>query len=261
MKLEVLSRLPNRATGRPSLLFVHGAWLDAGCWDEHFLAFFAGRGYPAHAVSLRGHGGSPGSVHWASMADYVEDVASVAAHLPAPPVVIGHSMGGGVAQKYLETHEAPGGVLLGSMPPHGMAMSFMDAMRRHPLRWLQANFSMNSKSLFATPELCREFFFSPATPDADIIRSMGRSNDESQRALFDMTLPHLIDPTRVKTPLLVLGGEKDVVIPPRDVIETARRYRTEAHILPGVPHAMMLDAHWPNAAEAIASWLDARFAA
>jgi len=40
------------------LLFVHGAWHAAWCWDEHFLGFFADRGFRAVAVSLRGHGAS-----------------------------------------------------------------------------------------------------------------------------------------------------------------------------------------------------------
>jgi len=260
MTLEVLSRLPEQATGKPPLLFVHGAWLAAWCWDEYFLPFFAERGYPAYAVSLRGHGASRGALHWAGMADYVADVVEVVASLSAPPVLIGHSMGGGVVQKYLERNEAAGAILFASMPPHGMSSSFMDAMRRHPLRWLQANFSMNTKSLFDTPELCREFFFSSATSDAEIVRLMRRADDESYRALYDMTLPNLIDPGEVRTPLLVLGGEKDVVIPPRDVLETARRYKAEAQILLGQPHAMMLDGLWREAARAVEAWLSARTA-
>jgi pimeloyl-ACP methyl ester carboxylesterase len=259
MNLEVLSRLPETANGKPPLLFVHGAWLSADCWDQNFLPYFAERGYPAHAVSLRGHGRSPRSLHWASMTDYVADVAEVAAKLPEPPVLIGHSMGGGVVQKYLETHDAPAAILLGSMPPHGMSAAFMDAWRRHPMRWLQANFSMNTKCLFASPGLCREFFFSASMPDAEIIGAMRSASDESLRALFDMSLPHFLNPARVKTPIHVIGGEKDVVIPPRDVEETARRYQTEARVLADVPHAMMLDLHWRKAADAVADWLAAQF--
>src|SRR5512141_2985715 len=42
------------------LLFVHGAWHAAWCWDEHFLDFFAGQGFAVHALSLQGHGASEG---------------------------------------------------------------------------------------------------------------------------------------------------------------------------------------------------------
>ena len=86
------------------LLFVHGAWHAAWCWDEYFLNFFADKGYRALALSFRGHGGSSTDkpLRACSVADYVEDISVVADSLPAPPVVIGHSMGGLIVQKYLE---------------------------------------------------------------------------------------------------------------------------------------------------------------
>jgi pimeloyl-ACP methyl ester carboxylesterase len=31
----------------PPLLFVHGAWHAAWCWDENFLGFFADMGFRA----------------------------------------------------------------------------------------------------------------------------------------------------------------------------------------------------------------------
>jgi pimeloyl-ACP methyl ester carboxylesterase len=36
------------------LLFVHGAWHAAWCWDENLPDFFADKGFRAVAVSLRG---------------------------------------------------------------------------------------------------------------------------------------------------------------------------------------------------------------
>ncbi len=77
-----------------------GAW----CWEEHFLDWFAARGYPgARSPSLRGHGESEGrdSLDGYSLDDYAEDVAQAAADLPRPPVLIGHSMGALVVQKAL----------------------------------------------------------------------------------------------------------------------------------------------------------------
>ena len=43
--LEVLSRLPADASRQTPLLFVHGAFTGAWCWEEHFLPFFADAGY------------------------------------------------------------------------------------------------------------------------------------------------------------------------------------------------------------------------
>ena len=89
-ELEVLCRTP-AGTARPTpLLFVHGAYTAAWCWDENFLPWFAEQGYAAYAVSLSGHGGSRGRAYLDSfsIADYVADVADVVAQLPAPPVLI-----------------------------------------------------------------------------------------------------------------------------------------------------------------------------
>lgn len=58
------------------LLFIHGAWHAAWCWDEHFLDFFADQGFRAVAVSLRGHGASTVSkpLNSITFTDYVDDV-------------------------------------------------------------------------------------------------------------------------------------------------------------------------------------------
>jgi pimeloyl-ACP methyl ester carboxylesterase len=123
--LEVIDK--GSGEGAPPLLFVHGAWHGAWCWDDHFLDFFADKGFRALALSLRGHGKSSTDkrLNRFSIADYVDDVRSVAEALPVPPVVIGHSMGGFVVQKYLESNAAPAGVLLASAPPKGVNKSLM----------------------------------------------------------------------------------------------------------------------------------------
>ena len=104
------------------LLFVHGACHAAWCWDEHFLDFFADKGYRAVALSLRGHGASSLSkpLKSCSIADYVDDVHAVVGNLGSPPVLIGHSMGGFVVQNYSGMHGAPAGVIMAPGTPQGL---------------------------------------------------------------------------------------------------------------------------------------------
>ena len=119
--IESIDKGSSSDTHPTPLLFVHGGWHGAWCWDEHFLDFFAGAGYRAIALSVRGHGNSPTTkpLSSCSIADYrVEDVRSVSDGLPTPPVLIGHSMGGFVVQKCLDDRSAPAAVLLASMPSH-----------------------------------------------------------------------------------------------------------------------------------------------
>jgi pimeloyl-ACP methyl ester carboxylesterase len=103
--LEVVERLPDSDAGRPPLLFVHGLGHGSWCW-EHWLDGVAAAGYPAYAVSLRGHAGSSGRLGTARLSHYVDDVVRTALGLPRPAVLVGHSMGGLVARSAL--HQAGG---------------------------------------------------------------------------------------------------------------------------------------------------------
>jgi pimeloyl-ACP methyl ester carboxylesterase len=258
--LEVIDKGCESDVHPAPLLFVHGAWHAAWCWDEYFLKFFADKGYRALALSLRGHGNStsPKALRWCSIADYVEDVESVAASLAVRPVVIGHSLGGGIVQKYLEKHYAPAAVLLASMPPRGALGFTMRTARRVPLRAMKAMFTGNSLSYFATPELARAAFFSTQVCDADVARYAARLQNESVRSGYDGLFLNLPRPKRITAPILVLGGELDRCIATKEVHATARAYQTEAEVVLGVAHNMMLEPKWALVAERIDTWLSAR---
>ena len=260
MKLEILSRRPAGDPRPTPLLFVHGAWHAAWCWDVHFLDFFAQHGYAAHAVSLRGHGASDGreGLRWARIAGYVEDVAQAAATLSSPPVLIGHSMGGLVVQKYLEVHAAPAGVLLASAPPAGVLATTLRIAARHPLIFAKVNLTWSLYPLVATPALAREAFFSPEMDD-DLVRDYAhRLQDESYLGFLDMLALNLPRPARIKTPMLVLGGARDTIFHVHEIEATARAYATRAEIFPDLAHDMMLEPRWQSAAERILAWLDTR---
>lgn len=260
MKIETLTKMPDRPARPTPLLFVHGAWHGAWCWDEHFLGYFADLGYEAHALDLRGHGASEGleRLRRTRIADYVRDMVKVAENLRAPPVVIGHSMGGMVVQKYLERHPAPAGVLLASVPPYGAIGATMHILAHHPLAFLKANLTLSLYPLVATPALVRAAFYSARMPQAEVERYAAKLQGESYFGFLDMLAFALPRPQRVKTPLLVLGGGEDALFPPAAVESTARAYGTQAEIFTGMAHNMMLEPGWENVASRIATWLNDR---
>ena len=257
--LEVIEKGAVSEAHPVPLVFVHGAWHAAWVWDEHFLTFFADRGYRALAVSLRGHGGSRTTkrLRDCSFADYLEDVNSVADDLPTRPVVVGHSMGGFIVQKYLESRSAPAGVLMASMPPQGYLASGLRWIRRHP--WHFAKLTITGKSLpyVSTPELARERFFCAHTPASVVSTYATRLQEESARSGLD-GLRNLPRPDRVTTTMLVLGALDDGAVTREEVAATARAYRTEAEFFPHMGHNMMLEPGWSAVAERIDDWLRAR---
>jgi pimeloyl-ACP methyl ester carboxylesterase len=148
------------------LLFVHGGWHAAWWWDDHFLDFFAAAGYRAVALSLRAHGTSPTTkpVRKVSIADYLDDVGATADKLGDHPVLIGHSLGGFVVQRYLENHRAPAAVLVASVPPQGVLGMGFRVWRRHPLISIRSFAGGTLLEFIDTPALTRDYLFCADTP-------------------------------------------------------------------------------------------------
>jgi pimeloyl-ACP methyl ester carboxylesterase len=260
MNLEMISKYPLKSCHPMPLLFIHGMMHGAWCWDVHFLQYFAHHGFAAHAVNLRGHGTSEGRerLRWTRIAEYVEDVADVVRRLPSPPILLGHSMGGFVIQKYLEDHTAPGAVLLSSPSPAGLLGTVLRIAQRHPLAFAKVNVTLSLLPVIATPQLAREAFFSEDVPDEQLLIYWNQMQDESYMALLDMVALDLPKPAKITTPLLVLGVAHDNMLAPGEIAATARAYNTQAEIIPDVAHDSMLDPRWQSVAERILAWLDER---
>jgi pimeloyl-ACP methyl ester carboxylesterase len=169
--------------------------------------------------------------------------------------VIGHSLGGFVVQKYLENHDAAGGVLLSSPPPSGMLRTVVKVARRRSLVFARCIATFSLAPMIATPELAREAFYSADFPEGELRAYWKRMEDESYMAFLDMLALDLPKPEKVKAPVLVLGAARDAMVGASDVEATARAYHTQAQIIPGVAHNSMLEAQWERAAERILAWL------
>ena len=257
MKLEIISRYPPDGARSTPLLFVHGALHGAWCWEAHFLHYFAQHGFAAHAVNLRGHGNSEGQdrLRWTRIADFVDDLTNATAKLASPPILIGHSMGGVVIQKYMEDHSTPGAVLLTTPPPTGLLPTAIRIARRHPLRFLRINLTLSLYPLVSMPALAREAFFSDL-PDEQLQEYWAQMQDDSFRAFLDMVALDLPKPPKQRSPVLVLGAARDNMLTPNEIEATAKAYGTRAEIIPDVAHNMMLERRWRTVAERILIWLN-----
>lgn len=262
-RLEVLSRAPAAPRNVPPLLFVHGAWHAAWCWDEYFLGYFASRGFFAHAVSLRGHGGSEGKdrLRFARLGDFVDDLEHAVDTLPARPVLVGHSFGGLVVQKYLERRQAPLAILLASVPPSGAWGIALRRLREQPLDVFKSNLTLSLWPLVADPETARRSLFSPEMPRAEAARHHARLQDEAVLAYFESLLFTPVSTGQVSAPIVVMGAERDRMISRAEVEATAKAYGVEPIFAPGCAHDMMLDPGWRQVADRIASEVEIRFPA
>lgn len=256
--LEFRSRLPAQKTSQPPLLFVHGGYCDAWCWEPYFLPWFAARGYPAHALSLRGHGASAGAetLLISGLADYEADVEYAAAQLSEPPILIGHSMGAAIVELIVAKRPVRGAALLAPIPPAGLLPIATRLATHHPDYLVQMSNFDPSRLSAAVLETLRPFYFGNDVDPRVLAEAALHLNRESPRALFDLSLRlHWALPQSEPPPLLVLGAEGDRICLPDDVRATAQHHGVDAVVVAGLAHMLMLEPEYETAAAPLLKWL------
>ena len=262
VELEIIARRPERGRrDRPRLLFVHGICVGAWIWDEHFLPFFAEAGFEAHAVSLRGHGGSGGRDRLSSwrLADYTDDLHEAVRRVGGPLAVIGHSLGGAIVQDWLRTGgTAVATALLASVPPWGLAVSVSRMLLTSPALFREVAAMSVRGARAADPEIMRRGLFSDGLPADVYARFVRRIQDESPLVVAELQgwRPLAPLPWRVP-PIFVLGGAADRFVPSDEVWRTAAYYGVEPMMVPGLAHTVMLEPQWEVVARALLAWLTA----
>ncbi|GIG90123.1 alpha/beta hydrolase [Plantactinospora endophytica] len=243
---EVRAATPEAPEGKPPLLFVpgfgHGAWAFA----EHWLEHAASRAFPAHAVSLRGHGGS-GPAPKATLRAYAHDVVQVATSLNRQAVLVGHGAGALVVAHALARYPARAGVLVA--PVFGGWGTLGGALARNPVGTLPA--------VFGGPlRLSHRQLFSRELPDTAAREYTARLGRASARAQWQLLRHRAAEPAVGNPPMLVVGSPDDRVVPPSALTRAAGRYGVAPLLFPGMGHDLMLDARWREPIDAILDWLD-----
>lgn len=230
-------------------VLVHGAWHGGWCWDD-VAASLRERGHEVEVVDLPGHD-RPGdrSRTWNSAGAYVEAVSSAVGTCVEPPILVGHSMGGYVVQRFLERTSVRKAVLVASVPRHGTLVPYLRAIRRHPAPALMALATADFYRLVGSIDLTRDLFFSPDTPEATVRHTFERLQGESALAIASMTLRR-VKPDRVATPVHVIAGRHDQIFTVAEERALAHAYDADLEVLDG-GHDLMLDTCWPVLSDAL----------
>jgi pimeloyl-ACP methyl ester carboxylesterase len=218
------------------------------------MPHFSERGFACATFDLRGHGESEGreNLHEYRLADYVDDLGQVAGSFEKKPVVIAHSMGGLVAQKYAQDHEVAGLALLASVPISGVGYGYA---RAHPIPFLKFLFTRSGKAMINGEKLAKSLFFSPGIPVDQFSKFYSRLQDESPRALTELVSGIPWKPLKGGPPLMVAKAGRDCVIPGGRLSDTAKLYGVEAQQVDTLAHDVMLDVDWSKAVGLVDSWL------
>jgi pimeloyl-ACP methyl ester carboxylesterase len=255
--IYVETQQPERRSRKPPLLLVHGALTGSWLWSS-FGAYFAERGWEAHAMNLRGHYTSDlADLGETSMRDYANDIGVAIRQLGRPPVVIGWGMGALAAMLHTEQNRVLGLVLLAPSPPAG-------ALPRRP----------SEHELKAVPPVYDASWWGWLQPWDRLIDAMPDMNEdelekmqemlagarESGSARRERMMGVPVDAARIAVPALVIGAGLDDVIHPSEARRTADLLGATYEYFPSASHfgLVMGSESWPQVAGSVLGWLEER---
>ena len=257
--LEVFSCLPDTPTSRPDLLFIHGAFAGAWMWTETYMPYFADRRLPlprtVAARPWRQRRSRPASTgcRWP---DYVDDVRMVIEALTIDPVLLGPFDG------WIRRPEIPGTTCgsggcaaLLSPPPQGLIAAQFHLLLQKPQLYLEINRILAGN--YTETDTLKEALFAGEVDQKMLEVWLGRMQNESQRAIWDMSmfnLPNLY--CMQKVPMLIVGAEMDALVPAFLAQSTAHTYGEPCHILRGMGHAITHEKDWSKGAALVLNWLE-----
>ena len=228
--------------------------MQGGSWYlRTWLYAAAHAGWDAWALNLRGHHGSRPvqDLGRVSVLDYVEDVHDCLRTL-REAVVIGHSMGGLVAQKAAEGGRVRAAVFVASAPPKGIRAL------TGPVLWRMPRYAMailRSRPFMIAPDDAAALLGNRMTAEQQAW-AYPQLVAESGRAAREMALGSIaVDPAGIRCPTLVLGAEHDRITPASVERRIAAHYGSEYLEAAGHAHMLMLEEGWELLFGQVLSWL------
>lgn len=246
VRREVLAARPEGPVNAAPVLFVPGFGGGAWAYAEHWLEHTAGRGFPAYAMSPRGHGTS-GSAPKADLRAYVHDVTQVAAGLPRQVALVGHGAGALIVAMALARYPARAAVLVA--PVFGGLRAGLAALGRNPVGVGRAVFGGGLRPR-------RRQLFSADLPEPAQRGYLARRGRASARAQWQLGLHRGPEDPVGDPPVLVLGSPDDTLVGRAGLARVAHRYGGAPLLFPGMGHDLMLDARWAEPLDAALDWLE-----
>jgi len=243
------------------VLMIHGAfcgpWSLAGLKDR-----FEAAGHAVTSPCLRFHDRTPppAALGTTGLLDYAADLEEEIAALEHPPILVGHSMGGLLAQMLAARREVAALVLLAPSAPWGVPPTTLfeigaaQAMHLHPGYWnkvLEPSRDIAlAHSLDKLPRHMRDAVF------AGFCAESGRATFEIMNWGLDMTRASEVDASAVTCPVLLLTGGEDRINPPTTVARIAARYANAEHVVfDGMGHWLIGEPGWERLADRALGWL------
>jgi pimeloyl-ACP methyl ester carboxylesterase len=255
------------------VVFIHGLWLHSSAWQP-WVELFAAEGYqpvappwPGEAPSVAACRADPDALADRGIEEVTEHFAQVVDALPRPPVLVGHSFGGMIAEKLLGQGRGAAAVAIDAAQIKGVLPLPLSSLRATlPVFRNPAN---KHRAVSLTAEQFRYGFGNAVTPEESdalfeqwAIPAPGRPLFEAAAANFSPHSPAAVDTgNETRGPLLLVMGGQDHTVPEAITTATLKQYRHSAAVTDLVEfadrgHSLTIDGGWREVAGSCLTWLD-----
>jgi pimeloyl-ACP methyl ester carboxylesterase len=256
--IERIVYTPKQRRFETPLLFQHGMWHGAWCWQP-WQELFAGWGWESIAVSLPGHAGSPEQrpIRLCTLDYYLGFLKAEIDRLPLRPVLVGHSMGGALAQWYFRYvgQALPAAVLVAPWVSHNAARDALWLfMKADPLGMLLVAGDWSTSPYVRSPAVAARLLLgknAAVTPEW----LHARLGPESGMITFQHNPPYWRPAEQVNTPILWIAAGEDAVITVDGARRSAAHYGACFLVVPGAGHNLMMEHNQAEVARRAHNWL------
>jgi alpha-beta hydrolase superfamily lysophospholipase len=261
------------STGQAPVVFLHGLWLHASSWDP-WIEFFSAHGREGTALRWPGEAGSvaetrahPEALAGHGIDDVTASFAEAIGTMARPPVLIGHSFGGMIAEKLLGMGVGAAAVAIDAAQIKGVLPVPLTSLRSTlPVFKNPAN---RHRSVSLSADEFRYSFGNALSPEESdalharwTIPAPGKPLFEAAVANFSPHSPAAVDTgNESRGPLLLVMGGRDHTVPEAITKSTLKQYRGSAAVtelveFPDRGHSLTIDGGWREVADTCLRWLD-----
>jgi pimeloyl-ACP methyl ester carboxylesterase len=259
-------------TDRPPVVFIHGLWLHATSWAP-WIELFRSVGYdpiapgwPGDPDTVEAARANPGALADHGINEVTGHYAKIIEQLPTPPVLLGHSFGGMIAEKLLGEGYGAGAIAIDAAQIKGVLPLPLSAL--HSTLPVFKNPANKHKAVSLTAEQFRYSFGNAISEEESNELYMRWAIPAPGRPLFEAAAANfeLHSPARVNTrnenrgPLLLVMGGQDHTVPEVITKATLKQYRhsdaiTELTEFADRGHSLTIDSGWRAVADQCLTWL------